>query len=90
MRKWRPQRDYCVLTILWVNGETEADPDITGGKSWMRLYYEYKKKSVGNPRGILAVALRKLFHISKLILSYLSSRIITSFWNVRHKNWMNS
>lgn len=30
MRKWRPQRDYFMLTILWINGETEADLDTPG------------------------------------------------------------
>lgn len=48
----------------------------------MRLHCECKKKkkSVRNHKGILAIALRKLFYISKLFLSYLSSRIITTSW----------
>ena len=54
MRKWRPERDYRVHTILWVNGKTETYPDITEGRPWMRLYPECKKKrNVGNPKGIL-------------------------------------
>ena len=63
MRKWRPERDYCVHTILWVNGKTETDPDITEGRPWMRLYPECKKKrNVGNLKGILVVALRVSLH----------------------------
>lgn len=75
---------------FWVNGETEADLD-TMGRSWVRLYYEYKKKrSVRNPKDILAVDLGELFYFSKPILPYLSSRIITSFWKIQHKDCMNS
>lgn len=83
MRKWRPQRDDLMLTVLWANGETQAGPDTTGRRSWMSLYYEYKKKkSIGNPKDILAVALRELFFFSKPILSYLNSKIIMSYWKV--------
>lgn len=41
----------------------QTDPDITGGRPWMRLYYECKKKrNVGNPKGILVVALRVILY----------------------------
>ena len=41
----------------------QTDPDITGGRPWMRLYYECKKKrNVGNPKGIFVVSLRVILY----------------------------
>ncbi|XP_034874961.1 uncharacterized protein LOC118019677 isoform X3 [Mirounga leonina] len=76
--------------VPWVNGETKAGPDTTGRRSWKRLYYEYEKRSIGNSKDILAVALRELFYFSKLILSYLNSRIIMSYWKLQCKDQVNS
>lgn len=57
----------------------------------MRLYYEYKKKrNIGNPKDILAVALRELFYFSKPILSYLNSRIIIPYWKLQCRDRVNS
>ena len=57
----------------------------------MRLYYEYKKKrNIGNPKDILAVALRELFYFAEPILSYLNRMIITSYWKFQCKDSVNS
>lgn len=65
-----------MLTVLWVNGETEVDSDTTGGGHGRDCIKSIR--SDGNPQDIMAIAWRELFYFSKPIRSYLSSRIIVS------------